>query len=124
MELTRTQVARRLSKSVATVRRLEGHLLHPRRDWRGVYRFDSYEVEQLRAAPQRMRTYSRSTWLMKVVARRAKAIATQATVAAKRGRPRVPMDRLAQAVHLLVESAGPARFVSSKCVVPIAALEE
>lgn len=45
--MTRKQVARRLGKSVATVRRLEGHLLHPSRDSRGIHRFDPNEVESL-----------------------------------------------------------------------------
>jgi hypothetical protein len=45
--LTRRQVARRLGKSVATVRRIEGILLHPVQDWRGVYRFDVNDVESL-----------------------------------------------------------------------------
>jgi len=45
--LTRSQVARRLGKSVATVRRLEGMELYPRRDWRGVWRFDEAEVGAL-----------------------------------------------------------------------------
>jgi hypothetical protein len=47
--LTRAQVARRLGKSIATVRRLEGDQLHPRRDDAGVYRFDSAEVDRLAA---------------------------------------------------------------------------
>ena len=46
--LTRAQVARRLGKSIATVRRLEGTLLHPRLDYRGVNRFDPVDVEELR----------------------------------------------------------------------------
>lgn len=45
--MTRTQVARRLGKSLATVRRIEGVLLHPTQDARGVHRFDSGEVEAL-----------------------------------------------------------------------------
>src|SRR4051812_35685490 len=45
--LTRSQVARRLGKSVATVRRIEGILLAPARDRRGVYRFDPADVDDL-----------------------------------------------------------------------------
>lgn len=45
--MTRAQVARRLGKSIATVRRLEGVLLHPERDARGVHRFRVDEVERL-----------------------------------------------------------------------------
>jgi hypothetical protein len=46
--ITRAQVARRLGKSIATVRRLEGHALHPCLDDSGVHRFDPEEVERLR----------------------------------------------------------------------------
>lgn len=45
--MTRKQVAVRLGKSLATVRRIEGVLLHPTRDARGVHRFDETEVETL-----------------------------------------------------------------------------
>lgn len=45
--LTRAQVARRLGKSIATVRRLEGVALHPVIDDEGVHRFDETEVERL-----------------------------------------------------------------------------
>jgi hypothetical protein len=47
--VTRQQVARLLRKSVATVRRLEGVLLHPVEDSKGVWRSDLAEVEQLAA---------------------------------------------------------------------------
>jgi hypothetical protein len=46
-QMTRGQVARRLGKSLATVRRLEGILLHPERDARGVHHFDENEVDAL-----------------------------------------------------------------------------
>ncbi|MEO7032382.1 MAG: hypothetical protein ABI548_00995 [Polyangiaceae bacterium] len=45
--MTRQQVARRLGRSLATVRRIEGVLLHPVRDDRGVHRFNAAEVETL-----------------------------------------------------------------------------
>ena len=45
--MTRKQVALRLGKSVATVRRIEGVLLYPTRDVRGVHRFDVSEVDAL-----------------------------------------------------------------------------
>ena len=45
--LTRPQLAERLGKSVATIRRIEGVLLHPHQDARGVYRFDAAEVDAL-----------------------------------------------------------------------------
>jgi hypothetical protein len=47
--LSRIEVARRIGKSVATVRRLEGVELHPTRDSSGVHRFDVDEVERLAA---------------------------------------------------------------------------
>lgn len=43
--MTRSQVAKRLGKSIATVRRMEGHELHPTKDERGFNRFDPSEVE-------------------------------------------------------------------------------
>jgi hypothetical protein len=45
--MTRKQVALRLGKSVATVRRIEGVLLYPARDARGVHHFDVSEVDAL-----------------------------------------------------------------------------
>jgi hypothetical protein len=45
--LTRSQVAKRLGKSVATVRRIEGILLAPVQDARGVYRFNADDVDDL-----------------------------------------------------------------------------
>jgi len=45
--MTRAQVARRLGKSIATVRRMEGSELHPSVDGRGINRFDPGEVERV-----------------------------------------------------------------------------
>lgn len=45
--VTRKQVAQRLGKSLATVRRMEGVLLHPTQDARGVNQFDPTEVERV-----------------------------------------------------------------------------
>ncbi|MDF3067094.1 MAG: hypothetical protein K0R38_2695 [Polyangiaceae bacterium] len=45
--MTRKQVAERLGKSVATVRRLEGVLLHPKLDSKGKHVFDADEVTAL-----------------------------------------------------------------------------
>ena len=45
--MTRREVAKRLGKSVAAVRRLEGVHLHPARDSRGVHHFDEDDVEAL-----------------------------------------------------------------------------
>jgi hypothetical protein len=48
--LTRTQVAKRLGVSVATVRRMEGKELHPTKDENGVRLFEPAEVESIGAA--------------------------------------------------------------------------
>jgi hypothetical protein len=45
--LTRGQVANRLGRSVATVRRLEGVVLHPSRGRRGMRLFDADEVDRV-----------------------------------------------------------------------------
>jgi len=45
--LTRAQVAARLGRSVATVRRLEGVVLHPSRGRRGVRLFEKDEVDRV-----------------------------------------------------------------------------
>ena len=45
--LTRSQVAKRLGRSIATVRRMEGHELFPTKDERGVHRFDAEEVAKV-----------------------------------------------------------------------------
>jgi hypothetical protein len=47
--LTRGEVAMLLRVSIATVRRLQGKDLHPRRDESGLYLFDPEEVKALRA---------------------------------------------------------------------------
>jgi hypothetical protein len=60
--LTRAEVARRLGKSIATVRRLEYRVLHPARDERGVFRFDEADVEHARRDPDSLRVYARSRW--------------------------------------------------------------
>lgn len=51
--MTRKQVARRLGKSIATVRRIEGVLLHPTRDERGIHHFEPDEVESLASDVER-----------------------------------------------------------------------
>jgi hypothetical protein len=66
--LTRGQVAKRLGKSVATVRRLEGRELHPRRDTKGVLRFDPEEVEAV--AEGSVGGSTRSDWLEEELAAR------------------------------------------------------
>ena len=47
LRMTRHKVAERLGKSIAAIRRLEGVLLHPTRDARGVHHFDEDHVEAL-----------------------------------------------------------------------------
>jgi hypothetical protein len=47
---TRASVAKRLKRSIATVRRMEGRELHPWTDNRGVHHFDRDEVEELARA--------------------------------------------------------------------------
>jgi hypothetical protein len=61
--LTRAEVAKRLGKSIATVRRLEYRVLYPERDERGVLRFDEADVERARRDPDSLRVYARSRWL-------------------------------------------------------------
>lgn len=43
--MTRAEVAKRIGRSIATVRRMEGKELHPSVDWNGVHLFDPDEVE-------------------------------------------------------------------------------
>jgi|GEM_PF-6213731 len=61
--MTRSQVARTLKRSIATVRRMEGNELHPWRDSKGVHRFDAGEVadvaRQLRATGRRDPRYDK-----------------------------------------------------------------
>lgn len=61
--LTRVEVARRLGRSIATVRRLEYRVLFPTRDDRGVLRFDESEVERARRDPGSLKLFARSRWL-------------------------------------------------------------
>jgi hypothetical protein len=63
MKLTRRQVAAILQKSVATVRRLEGHVLHPRRDARGTHWFESEEIDRLQTEPSITARWASSKWL-------------------------------------------------------------
>lgn len=60
--LTRSEVARRLHRSVATVRRLENVVLHPIRGKNDVRLFDPWEVDLLVRDPSRMAPFCRSTW--------------------------------------------------------------
>ena len=60
--LTRAEVAKRLGKSIATVRRLEYRVLFPSRDPRGVLRFEESDVERARRDPASLRVFGRSLW--------------------------------------------------------------
>jgi hypothetical protein len=60
--LTRSQVARRLGKSISTVRRLEDRALHPIVGKRNVRYFDDWEVEQLKRNPDRVASFAQSEW--------------------------------------------------------------
>lgn len=60
--LTRSQVARRLGKSIATVRRLEDRALHPVRGAHDVRLFDDWEVDRLKRDPGRLAQFAQSPW--------------------------------------------------------------
>jgi hypothetical protein len=62
--LTRSGVAQRLGRSLATVRRLEGMELFPSRDAQGVHWFDEDEVQDVKQQLERgaLRA-ARGTWL-------------------------------------------------------------
>lgn len=60
--LTRSQVARRLGKSIATVRRLEDRALHPIRGEHDVRLFDEWEVDRLKRDPERLAQFAQSSW--------------------------------------------------------------
>jgi hypothetical protein len=68
--MRRAQVAKRIGKSVATVRRLEGTELFPTVDEDGTHRFDPAEVEAFAARLDRS-TRPQSSWLRAELARRA-----------------------------------------------------
>jgi hypothetical protein len=60
--LTRSEVARRLNRSIATVRRLENVVLHPTRGRNNVRLFDPWEVDLVARDPSRMAPFCRSSW--------------------------------------------------------------
>jgi len=60
--LTRSQVARRLGKSLATVRRLEKRVLRPERGRSGTWLFDPDLVERLARNPELAAGRGRSKW--------------------------------------------------------------
>jgi hypothetical protein len=60
--LTRSQVARRLGKSIATVRRLEDRALYPVRGEHDVRLFDDWEVDRLKRDPKKLARFAQSPW--------------------------------------------------------------
>lgn len=60
--LTRSQVAKRLKKSIATVRRLEDYVLFPVVGRNDVRFFDEEEVDELRRNPDLAGEFGRSEW--------------------------------------------------------------
>ena len=81
--LTRGQVAKRIGRSIATVRRMEGHQLHPVRDDRGVLQFRPEEVERVLRRPKV--PARRSPWLDGVTAERATEFDDEAAAAQPEG---------------------------------------
>jgi hypothetical protein len=99
--MTRTDVARRIGKSVATVRRLEGVELHPIVDEDGVHLFDEAEVERLAnrlsGAPQSHerevpRAHAMSPWLKGELVRRAQEDAEDREHAARLAAQQVELE--------------------------------
>jgi len=91
--LTRAEVARRLGKSIATVRRLEYRALFPVRDERGVLRFAESDVERLRNAPASIKPFARSPWFERNVlerARRSTRVPTGPSRRSSKAQPDVP----------------------------------
>jgi hypothetical protein len=103
MKLTRREVAATLQKSIATIRRLEGHVLHPQRDARGTHWFDLDEVERLRMAPHRAKPWARSKWL-----RQRMGIATRDAAHRRHPAPRALFD----ACEMVAMTARRGRFAS------------
>ena len=87
----RAQVARRLGKSVATVRRLQGVELFPTLDEDGTHHFDPAEVELLAAKMDRgLRPHS--PWLRAEIAHRAEEEADERAHAARLAQQRAEAD--------------------------------
>ena len=86
-------MAKRLGKSVATVRRLEGVELFPTLDEDGTHQFDPAEVELLAARMDRG-LRSHSPWLRAELARRAEEEADEREHAALLARQRAEADAL------------------------------
>jgi hypothetical protein len=82
--LTRSGVAKRLKKSIATVRRLEGSELNPTVDHRGVHRFSEDEVRRLKHKFQKgtVLPLARGAWLNRMNRRTPSGRASHRTHAA------------------------------------------
>lgn len=89
--MRRAQFAKRIGKSVATVRRLEGTKLFPTVDEDGTHRFDPAEVEAFAARMDRG-TRPQSSWLRAELARRAEEEAEDRDHVARLERQRVDTE--------------------------------
>jgi hypothetical protein len=91
-------VARRLRRSISSVRRLERHELFPVRDARGVHWFDEGEVDELaRRLARGEVTAAQGAWLSGGEQPRRRALATEARDQAAGGRgPAGSSQRLEQ----------------------------
>ena len=89
--LTRSQVARRLGKSVATVRRLERSVLQPKRGRAGTWLFDPDAVERLARSPKLAAGRGRSKWFEQRLATKARGHRSQRSCA--RSAPNDTRDR-------------------------------
>lgn len=111
---------------MATVRRLEGRVLHPRRDAQGIYWFSVEEVERLRCIPEELRHDARSAWLKTKV--RLRRQDRRGSPAAPRAHARVEDDAIAhvfRAAEHVLHAAVPLHHVSKACAsILLAALEE
>jgi hypothetical protein len=108
--LTRGDVARRLRKSIATVRRLENRVLFPVRDERGVRWFDEAEVERVRRDPGCFRKYARSNWFeihVRARARRPKGASSGSRRRSNPTQPEIPVPDYGQLAHDLQASFAP-----------------
>lgn len=110
--LTRAQVAARLGKSIATIRRMEGRELHPRRDAHGVHRFCPKEVAAIARAPRTKQWsgLSEPFWTRSASERRAASFELESMRARVRDKAR--SDRVDTFVPVL--TAGKAVHVSGK----------
>jgi hypothetical protein len=98
--LSRIEVARRIGKSVATVRRLEGVELHPRRDSSGVHRFSLDEVERL---AKKIRSGFRLPWGHQAAHSRSPSAATVDSLEARLDALTEERDQLRWAARIIAQ---------------------